>query len=812
MVGFTVAVGVFAMTGADLRLSSGLVIDRSCRIAREEVVIAGGDLDAPAIVIKGSGITVDFNNSVLRGSVAAVEPDQRTGFGIKVVGKNVTLRNLNVHGYKVAVYAENADGLRIENADLSYNWKQRLKSGRMREDVGDWMSFHQNEKQEWLRFGAGLYLCDIDGFEIKDVTVRGGQCGLMLTRCTKGKIWNNDFSFLSAIGIGMYRSSENQIMHNKVDWCVRGYSHWFYNRGQDSAGILMYEQSSNNVIAYNSVTHGGDGLFLWAGQSTMDTGKGGCNDNIFYGNDFSHAPTNGIETTFSRNRFVNNLVLECWHGVWGGYSYASKFIGNTFGMNGEAIAIEHGQNNEIAGNLFRMDTYGIYLWMRPGAQPADWGYPKNRDTRSHRYRIENNVFYGIPETVFVFDTTDEVRLKGNFVKKFKTAFEISSVSSVSDTTSTYLRKGLFDWPVEVKRTEVALGENSTEMERPYMARNGLVVRRDADPTVFRRVLRESEWNPAFLADTVGKTPDEMSPEELRDHLVRPHFVKPLFGGQIPFLGPEALRGRAEILVNEWGPIDFRSPVLWLDDWFDTPDGKKYYVFRVIGPEGGGWRLKSSTNAEFAKMLNEWQGKIPQTPPFVHESTAMLTGDVGDKLLVKSSGQFMIELEYTGPEVVDYRGVRVSAGTPVAFGYTHDEVPIKWAIEFWNYDRAVIDPREKPEEFRKIYETPAEATIRSDSLEGAWSGSPAAGINANAFATLAEGRVNCDPGEYELSVTSDDGVRVLVDGQVVFEDWTWHAPKTDVLKLKLGGRHTIRIEHFELDGYSALQVRMRRLGS
>lgn len=55
-------------------------------------------------------------------------------------------------------------------------------------------------------------------------------------------------------------------------------------------------------MAYNSVTHGGDGLSLWAGQTTMDTGKGGSNDNLFHENDFSHAPTNGTEATFSRNR------------------------------------------------------------------------------------------------------------------------------------------------------------------------------------------------------------------------------------------------------------------------------------------------------------------------------------------------------------------------------------------------------------------------------------------------------------------------------------------------------------------------------
>ena len=55
---------------------------------------------------------------------------------------------------------------------------------------------------------------------------------------------------------------------------------------------------------------------------------------------FSHAPTNGIEATFSRNRFHQNRIEECWHGVWGGYSYDSEWIGNRFARNTEGIAIE----------------------------------------------------------------------------------------------------------------------------------------------------------------------------------------------------------------------------------------------------------------------------------------------------------------------------------------------------------------------------------------------------------------------------------------------------------------------------------------
>jgi hypothetical protein len=36
-------------------------------------------------------------------------------------------------------------------------------------------------------------------------------------------------------------------MHNRLDWNVRGYSHGIYARGQDSAGILCYEQSNDNI-------------------------------------------------------------------------------------------------------------------------------------------------------------------------------------------------------------------------------------------------------------------------------------------------------------------------------------------------------------------------------------------------------------------------------------------------------------------------------------------------------------------------------------------------------------------------------------
>ena len=370
-----------------------MVIDRSITIRPGTYRLRGSaDLKEPAITVRGENITIDFNGARLVGSQEGADPDEFAGVAILVDGSSkVTIRGATIRGFKVGILARNSPDLHITRNDLSHNWKQRLYSGIEKESLVDWMSYHQNEQDEWLRFGAAVYLSGCDRAEIDHNTILQGQNGLMATASKGLKIWNNTIQFMSSIGVGLYRVGESTIMHNRIDWCVRGYSHGFYNRGQDSAGLLMYEQSSKNTVAYNSITHGGDGLFLWAGQSTMDTGKGGANDNLFYKNDFSHAPTNGIEATFSRNEFYANRVEDCWHGVWGGYSFDSRWAGNTFRRNSEGMAIEHGQNNRIEDNWFDGDTIAIRLWQNPTQDP-NWGYPKNRDTRSRDYRIALNRF------------------------------------------------------------------------------------------------------------------------------------------------------------------------------------------------------------------------------------------------------------------------------------------------------------------------------------------------------------------------------------------------------------------------------------
>lgn len=371
---------------------AGMQINQSVRLQQGEYLLKADVDNKPIIEISGHDLVVDFNNCTIRGNEAGTMPDAFTGVALRITGgSNITIKNLHVHGYKIALLATGVTGLHIEHCDLSYNYRQRLYSTQRKEDLSDWMSYHHNENDEWMRYGAAIYLRKCNAAVISENEVMGGQCALMMTECDSSLVTNNNFSFNSGLGIGMYRSSDNQVLQNRLDFNVRGHSEGVYNRGQDAAAILVFEQCNKNLFALNSATHSGDGFFLWAGQTTMDSGRGGCNDNTILQNDFSYAPTNGVEVTFSSNTISSNRIEGCDNGIWGGYSYHTKIRGNYIVHSTMGIAIEHGQENEIDSNFLFGNKTALKLWGR-ASQPADWGYARFRDTRSRDYSITGNSF------------------------------------------------------------------------------------------------------------------------------------------------------------------------------------------------------------------------------------------------------------------------------------------------------------------------------------------------------------------------------------------------------------------------------------
>lgn len=359
----------------------GTVIERSGRLRLPATPVVDKDGDG-VIVVRGNDIVLELVGE-LRGAPPETPGDQLTGIGIRIETPCVTVRGARVHGYKVGIHAVGASELVLEDCDVSGNFRQRLKSTREKESNEDWLDPHHNDAREWFtNYGAGIYVERSTGVTVRRSRARAGQNGLVLDRCTKAKVYDNDFSFLSGWGIALWRSSNNVIARNATDFCIRGYVHGVYNRGQDSAGILLFEQCSRNVIAENSATHCGDGFFAFAGQEALggvppptpdfDYTRRGNNENKIYDNDFSYAAAHGLELTFSfgneivRNRLVGNAIC----GIWGGYSRDTKIFYNHFEANGDAgyglerggVNIEHGQSNRIERNDFVANRCGVHLW------------------------------------------------------------------------------------------------------------------------------------------------------------------------------------------------------------------------------------------------------------------------------------------------------------------------------------------------------------------------------------------------------------------------------------------------------------------
>jgi parallel beta-helix repeat protein len=551
-------------------LKAGMIIKTSITINTNNYYLdASADLQKPLLVIEGNDITVDFNHALLQGSNDKTRPDEFYGLSIliKKGSRNIVIKNAVIHGYKVAILADSVQNITIDNCDLGYNYRQHLQSNREREDEGDWMSYHKNENDEWLRYGAAIYLKNCTQAVISNNTVTGGQCALMMTRCEKAQVMDNNFSFNSGIGIGLYRSSHNKIYHNRLDYNVRGYSEGKYQRGQDSAAILVFEQSSNNSFAFNTATHSGDGFFLWAGQTTMDTGEGGCNDNFIYGNDFSAAVTNGVEITFSRNLVMKNSIRDCENGIWGGYSYDTDITDNTFENNHTAIAIEHGQNINIVLNHFTGDKTGIKLWSRE-KQPDDWAYPKKRNTESHNYWISANLFTG-NETAFDIMGTDTVVLNGN--------------------------------------TKLEVGRNYIFGDR---------------------------------IDNIDTTADEVP---LDMEYQKDERLKAIKDTQLPAsIVPKA---KKEIRMTEWGPYDFRYPLLWLKNI----DSSGLYYFEILGPKGA-WELAQINGFE---IVNKGENSFPS---FITAKPNTTTADKN------------IQLNYTGQPYMNQLGKLQDSNINHAFFY------------------------------------------------------------------------------------------------------------------------------------------------
>ena len=684
-----------------------LVLDRdNIEITADAVVKPGTfrvvDADGNGVVhITGNDITVDFQGAELIGAGDDLSPDKYTGQGIVITGQGITLKNARVRGFKIGIWARNAPNLRIEDVDVSGNFRQRLRSTASQEDLRDWLSPHRNDNHEWLdKYGAGLCIERSDSVVVQRVRAREGQNGIVLDRVNDSRICDNDCSFLSGWGLALWRCSRNLISRNAFDFCVRGYSHGVYNRGQDSAGILMFEQNNENVIVENSATHCGDGLFGFGGtESLAGTGRTGNNRNLIMGNDFSYAAAHGIEMTFSfENRIIDNVLIgNAICGIWGGYSQDTVIAGNRIEANGEAgygserggVNIEHGCGNRVTHNTFRDNRCGVFLW-----SDEDTHLMKEPWVQANHRGSTDNV---ITENTFEGDGVG-VELR--------------------DTTNT-----------------LVIGNVMSEVRREIKADSG------SEPI------------------TSGEAPRKEPPP-----------TYPACGERSPVGARQDLAGRNSIVITEWGPYEFAKTAI-------VPNravGGDKTVFQLLAPSGR-FAVASVT------------GNVQVSP---------MEGDLPAVLTVESSQDgvesFRVDITANGEDLQA----------------TGSLFRADWQVRFFAWN-PTNDPRTNHSEWDGLLRGPAMKEMAAPSIDFDWGlAAPAWGLPADQFGTLATTSVDLPAGEWIIRTVSDDGIRVWVDDQLVIDEWSWHPPKEDTATVKLSaGKHNIRLEHFEINGYAALQFRL-----
>lgn len=459
------------------------VIRESCRITvAPGTVIADANGDG-VIHVAASNITLVFEpDVVLRGAAPGVLPDSYDGYAIRVADqRNVTIRGGHISGYRAAVWATHADGLTLEDVDASDNRRQRLHSTPAREAGQDWMYPHHNDQNEWLlNYAAAFYVEDSNEVVVRRCRVNHGQSALCLDRVTGAKVYDNDFSFNSAWGIALWRTNKSIISRNACDFCIRGYSHGVYNRGQDSAGILMFEQCNDNVLAENSATHGGDGFFGYAGREATGEERAegaaeppagerlGCNRNLLVKNDFSYAAAHGIELTFSfGNQYIaNRLVDNSICGIWNGFSQDTLIALNEIAENGPmgyglergGINIDSSRQNRIIGNTFRANRCGVHFWWATDDRFTDWAKRHCADWEGNL--IADNTFAD-DEVVLHLRGPGKVTLARNNVQGAQRADDIDPRTNVTR-----------DDALEVARPEIppypVLGETRPVGARPKL--------------------------------------------------------------------------------------------------------------------------------------------------------------------------------------------------------------------------------------------------------------------------------------------------------------------------------------------------------
>lgn len=320
----------FALVGV---LSIGMSNSRSETLEITENTTLDPAKTYGRIVIKKSNVTIDGKGAWLIGDTTA-KSNKLTGIAIEAKGvSNVTIRNVNAKGWETALKVSDGKGWLVEGCNFSDN-------------------FHDPEFGwgETPRRG-GIVFIEVNGSTIRKCKANNVWDACALVRSDDNTIADNDFSHTSNTCLKMWTACRNLVKNNKLDYGIRKKPNEVHAR--DSTSVLLESGSNDNRLIENSITNGGDGIFIRSLNQWVSTG------NRFEKNDCSYANNNCVECWSPGNIFIGNKANHGSYGFWMGGSNKSVLIDNEASFNGLAKGNHnspHLPQNGHAGIVFMFGT------------------------------------------------------------------------------------------------------------------------------------------------------------------------------------------------------------------------------------------------------------------------------------------------------------------------------------------------------------------------------------------------------------------------------------------------------------------------
>ena len=168
----------------------------------------------------------------------------------------------------------------------------------------------------------------------------------------------------------------------------------------------------------------------------------------------------------------------------------------------------------------------------------------------------------------------------------------------------------------------------------------------------------------------------------------------------PFKGMGKLAGKKNILVTEWGPYDFRTPIIWNTNPTDT---SVIMQFDIKGPDGK-WKIKSYKGVD---SISAKSGTLPAT--------------ITAKKLKGERTDIDIQLEYLGDEIKTPFGETIPKGKSYVFSFSKFFQPVDWTVNWFEMDTSTYNPLTAGELFPPNVKMMPVKTEKVQKLNYAWWG-------------------------------------------------------------------------------------------